>query len=405
MPIIVVISFFAKSGRNLPKVHTGTILPSYNTPGFRKPGQIPEKGIKKGKKYTKNHENLELKMMMKNVRKGVLWIGLFGAMLLVLASGCAHIGYSPQTESESQILLNFFENERDYLHTGGSFVITAQNLRVEMLTRSDSLYLIDVRSPEDFARGHIEGAVRLDPRDLYRHVKNMDAGAYENIVLISCDGQSTAYLTSLLRAAGYANVKSLKWGMSSWSYVFAENAWLTRISSQRTSEFVRTESPPKNQPGPLPQINTGKTAPEEILEARLETLFAQGADPVMIDHGSVFNDVYTDGEFYIVNYWPPELYSNQGHIPGAVNYPPGTQPFRSENDLLTLPADRPSVLYCFTGQTSAYISGYLRLLGYDARSLAFGANSMIFDRMEKNNVPNTFLRDTQIMNYDYVSDK
>lgn len=341
--------------------------------------------------------------MIRNIRRTFLWTCLLVVMAFVMASGCAHIGIGPEPDNEAQVLLDFFENERDYLHTGGSFVITAQDLRVEMLTRPDKLYMIDTRSPEDFAMGHIEGVVHVDPDDLYDHVKSIDADGYENIVLISCDGQSTAYLASLLRAAGYGNVKSLKWGMSSWAYAFAEGAWLTRLSSQRISEFVHTESPPKNEPAPLPTINTGKTDPEEILEARLETLFAEGHEPVMADHGEVFHDLYTNGEFYIVNYWPSDLYKEQGHIPGAVNYPPATQPFKKENDLLTLSPDAPNVLYCFTGQTSAYISGYLRILGYDARSLEFGANSMIFDRMEQNDVANTFLRDAVIMNYDYVS--
>ncbi len=341
--------------------------------------------------------------MMGNFRKTFLLSCLLVVMVLSMSSGCAHIGLGPKPDSEAQVLLDFFENERDYLHTGGSFIITAQALRVEILTRPDKIYMIDTRSPEDFSTGHIEGAVHVDPHNLYNHVKSIDADAYENIVLISCDGQSTAYLTSLLRAAGYGNVKSLKWGMSSWAYVFAEGAWLTRLSSQRVSEFVHTESPPKNKPGPLPRINTGKTDPEEILAARLEKLFAEGHERIMVNHGKVFHNLYTNGEFYVVNYWSPELYREQGHIPGAINYPPATQPFKRQNDLLTLSPDAPNVFYCFTGQTSAYISGYLRILGYDARSLEFGANSMIFDRMKQNNVPNTFLQDTEILNYNYVS--
>ena len=383
-------------------VRIGTIIIWHTRKtGLKNRKNTSERGINTGKTKQKNVTHGV--KMMKNIRKSLLWIGLVGFALLVMASGCAVMKHQPEPDLETKILLNFFENERDYLHTGGSFVITAQNLRLDLLTRPDSLYLIDVRSPEDFAIGHIKGATRVSERDVYNHMKSIDANAYDNIVLISCDGQSTAYLASLLRAAGYANVKSLKWGMSAWSYVFAEGAWLTRLGSQRIPEFVNTDSPPKNEPGPLPQIHTGMTDPEEILEARLERLFAEGSETVMISHDLLFSDLYSNGAYYIINYWPTELYLEQGHIPGAINYPPGTQPFRSENDLLTLSTDKANVLYCFTGQTSAYVSGYLRLLGYDARSLEFGANSMIFDRMEKNKVANTFLRDTEIMNYEYVS--
>ena len=180
---------------------------------------------------------------------------------------------------------------------------------------------------------------------------------------------------------------------------------MKHISSARIPEFVHTESPPKNPRGKLPGLNTGYTDPEKILVARLETLFAQGFGPVMLGECCLFNDFYSNGGYYIVNYWDPEFYRKQGHVPGAVNYPPGEKPFRSDNDLLTLSTNLPNVVYCFTGQTSAYLAGYLRILGYDARSLLFGANSMIYDRMRKNNVPNTFIPDQEIMNYDYVSNE
>ncbi len=342
--------------------------------------------------------------MRRNYTKRLfLWIAFTAAMLIALAPGCAHIGRQPEPVNETQILLDFFETERDYLHTGGSFIITAQDLRVNLLTRKEQQYLIDVRSPEAFAKGHIEGSIHVDIHDVYNHVKSIDSEAYENIVLICFAGQATGYLTSLLRAAGYANTVSLKYGISSWNHVFAEDSWLKNISSARMAEFVHTESPPKNEPGPLPRLNTGKTEPLEILEARLERLFAEGFGPIMVGHCCLFHDFYANGGYYIINYWAPDLYRKQGHVPGAVNYPPATQPFRSENDLLTLSTEIPNVLYCFTGQTSAYVAGYLKILGYDARSLLFGANAMIYDRMRQNNVPNTFLPDKEIMNYDYIS--
>jgi rhodanese-related sulfurtransferase len=193
--------------------------------------------------------------------------------------------------------------------------------------------------------------------------------------------------------------------MSSWASVFAEESWLRNLSSARITEFVHTPSPPKNPAGPLPRLETGKTTASEILEARLRTLFEESFGPVMLGHCCLFHDFYDNGGFYVINYWSPELYSKQGHIPGAVNYSPKDQPFRSSNDLFTLSTQIPNAIYCFTGQTSAYLAGYLRLLGYDARSILFGANSMIYDRMLENKVPNTFIPEEEIMNYDYATGK
>ncbi len=342
-------------------------------------------------------------MRPKSKKALFLWIPIAWILAATLLSGCAHLERQAEPENETQILLDFFENERDYLHDGGSFVITAQSLRTNLLTKPDKQYLMDIRSPEAFARGHIEGSVHVDIHEVYNHIKEIDAASYENIVLVCFAGQATAYQASLLRAAGYDNVVSLKYGISSWNHVFAEKSWLRNISSARVSEFVHTESPPKNTAGPLPRLDTGKTDPEEILEARLAKLFKEGFGPVMIGQCCLFHNCYSNGGYYIINYWTTDLYRKQGHIPGAVNYPPGDQPFKSENDLLTLSTEIPNVIYCFTGQTSAYVAGYLRILGYDARSILFGANSMIYDRMRDNKVPNTFLPDKEIMNYEYVS--
>lgn len=305
--------------------------------------------------------------------------------------------------NESQVLLNFFENERDYFHKGGTFVITADALRMNLLTKGNAQYLIDIRSPEAFAKGHIGGSHNVEFSEVYNHVKKIDASSYENIVLICFAGQASAYAVSLLRAAGYANAISLKWGISSWATVFAQESWIRNLSDCRAGEFVQTPSPDKNPPGELPKIHTGKTKPEEILEARVSQLFAEGFRPVMVGHCCVFNTWYCDGAYYVINYWPTDLYEKIGHIPGAVNYPPKDQPFKSSTLLLTLSTTMPNVIYCYTGQTSAYTSGYLRLLGYDARSLLFGANSMVYERMRENNVPNTFLPEKEVMNYDYVS--
>ncbi len=340
---------------------------------------------------------------MKLYGKRFFLFWLVGIVALLGFAGCAHVGMQAETVNETEILLSFFENERDYIHEGGSFVTGAVDVRTNLLTKPQAQYLIDLRSPEAFARGHIAGAHNVAFKDLYKHVKGIDAASYENIVIICFAGQASGYAVSLLRAAGYANAISLKWGMSSWAAVFAEESWLRNLSNARAAEFVSTPSPPKNPPSPLPKINTGKTNPLDILEARLERLFEEDYGPVIIGHCCLFNDFYSNGGFYIVNYWTTALYENPGHIPGAVNYPPNEQPFKSTNHLLTLSTEIPNIIYCFTGQTSSYLAGYLRLLGYDARSMLFGANGMIHDKMIANKVPNTFITATEIMNYDYVT--
>jgi rhodanese-related sulfurtransferase len=68
-------------------------------------------------------------------------------------------------------------------------------------------------------------------------------------------------------------------------------------------------------------------------------------------------------------------------------------------DLKTLPTDETIVVYCYTGQTSAALAAYLRILGYDAVTLLFGTNAMIYDTMVSMEMP-TF-SESQIAGYEY----
>ena len=44
--------------------------------------------------------------------------------------------------------------------------------------------------------------------------------------------------------------------------------------------------------------------------------------------------------------------------------------------------EKTAVTYCWTGQTSSMVTAYLNVIGYNAVSLKFGANSMIYDNLE-----------------------
>jgi rhodanese-related sulfurtransferase len=69
-------------------------------------------------------------------------------------------------------------------------------------------------------------------------------------------------------------------------------------------------------------------------------------------------------------------------------------------DLKTLPVGKSIAVYCYTGQTSAFLVAYLRLLGYDAKSILYGTNAMMYDTMVTNAM--TIFKASEIMGYDYV---
>jgi hypothetical protein len=184
----------------------------------------------------------------------------------------------------------------------------------------------------------------------------------------------------------------MKFGMSSWHDDFA-GSWNNNVGSMYTSQFT-ADATPKGEAGELPVLNTGYETGEEILMARIEEMLAAGFGPTGIGASEVFGAL---DNYYIANYWGESDYTDIGHIPGAMQYTPKTS-MQLDADLKTLPANETVVVYCWTGQTSANLAVYLRTIGYDAKTLKFGANGMIWD-----DLPSHQWTETTPMNYDYVA--
>jgi len=326
-----------------------------------------------------------------------LWV-----LYLLVATGFAACGGSdsptdvPVEVDEAQVLVSYLEANAGYDIQGG-FVIKASDVRTNVVTGA-SQYIIDIRSSTDFANGHIEGAVNVAFGDLLTHLAGISASSYSTIVIACYSGQTAAFATGVLRAAGHTNVKSMKWGMSSWHDDFS-SPWVGGRSNIRATQFVST-STSMGAVGELPTLSTGFDDGASILDARVASTLAAGFTPGKITNANVFLNL---SGHYIINFWPPSLYASTGHVPGAIAYDPGTTPFLSTTYLKTLPTDKPVVIYCYTGQTSAYVTAYLRVLGYDARSILYGANGMIWDTMVEDGVSNAFDPDHDIYNYDYVN--
>jgi len=292
------------------------------------------------------------------------------------------------TINEAEVLVKYLEASGDYINTTTTSIVPATTVYTNLT--SGTQYIIDIRDTTAFKNGHIHGAVRVDLANLLTHVKTVPAN-FTSIVVVCYSGQSAAYGVSLLRLLGYNKVSSMKFGMASWDSVFARTTWIPQLSNQYWSQFVTTATP-KGPKGNLPTINTGKTTGAEILDARANELFAQGFSAASVTKGTVFGNL---SGYYIVNYWPVEQY-NAGHIPGAIQY---IKPdFKDTVNLRTLPIDKPIAIYCYTGQTSAFLAAYFKLLGYDAKSLSFGGNGMMYDNMPANK----FIA-SEIKGYPYVT--
>lgn len=230
-------------------------------------------------------------------------------------------------------------------------------------------YIIDIRSADAFAAGHIQGAKNIAFKDIFAHAPQANGKP----ILIACySGQTACYATSLMRMYGYSNTQALKWGMSGWNEETA-GSWNGKVGDEANghSNWSYASAPAKTVFGD-PVISSLYTDGEQILKKRIEMVAAEGFGAATVSGTDVLNN---PSNYFINNYFSEADYAGFGHIKDAQRILPLKFEDNSINNLDPTPGAK-VVTYCYTGQTSAVITAYLKVLGYDAKSLTFGMNGM-----------------------------
>ena len=330
---------------------------------------------------------------MKNTK--FLWYFMLVAFLFTTACSKDEEETPPPQVNESEVLATYLESTdsplgKYYVNTDLPSLIVAEAVHNDVVAGSD-IYIIDIRSDEDFSDGYIEGAVNVASTEVLNYVESEGLAKTDKIVIVCYSGQTASWAASILRIMGYSNAFAMKWGMCSWHSDFAAK-WQTNISNMYSTQF-EDDAVAKGAAVDLPTLSTGETTGQGILEARASAVMTEDFGAAKISNADVFAN---PGNFYVVNYWADADYTHYGHVPGAMQYTPA-ESIALDVDLKTLPTDKTIVVYCWSGQTSAFLTAYLRLLGYDAKSLLYGANGMIYDDLESHT-----WSDSAIMEYDYI---
>jgi len=174
---------------------------------------------------------------------------------------------------------------------------------------------------------------------------------------------------------GYGNVYAMRWGMGGWNKSYAQEGWING-SSGKYEARLETEARETPAPGLMPDPGTGLTTGKEVADARFRKLFKEGTGEILVSADEIFSD---PAKFFVINLERKDKY-DAGHIPGAVRYKPEST-LGFPDMMATIPADRTVVIYCGTGHNSAFASAFLRLFGYDARTLRYGNNSFMYNKM------------------------
>jgi rhodanese-related sulfurtransferase len=276
-----------------------------------------------------------------------------------------------EINNEAKLLIDYLAQNGDYVNSREFPSLISAEPAFEAL--GEKTLVVDMRKPDVFKKGHIKGAVNVEMPDLPGYFSEIKPFEYDKIILACYSGQSSSYATSLLRLMGYGNVFSLRLGMSGWNPKM-ENKWAAGISSKYESN-LDTITYNKATAGDFPVLNTGKTTGAEIFDARITQLFGD-YDNAHITADSVFAN---PEKYYIINYERKDKYDT-GHIPGAVRYKPGGT-LGIITEMQTIPTDKEVVVYCGTGHNSAFVTAYLRLFGYNAKTLRFGNNAFMHKKM------------------------
>jgi len=278
--------------------------------------------------------------------------------------------------NETSLLLKDLKENGNYVNSQVFPSLIKASIVNESLDKN--ILVIDLRSSKLFSEGHIKGAVNKKFEELPGYFETrIKPFKYDKIIIVTEDGQVSSYTTSLLRLMGYGNVYAMRWGMSAWNNKYAQEGWLKNVSGKFETSLENKVNERPSSKG-MPELKTGMITGAEIGTTRFRKLFEEGTGNILITADEVFSNPQ---KYFIINLERKDKYED-GHIPGAVRYKPeGTLGFTEE--MASIPTDKTVVVYCGTGHNSGFATAYLRLFGYDARTLKYGNNGFMYDKMVK----------------------
>jgi rhodanese-related sulfurtransferase len=97
--------------------------------------------------------------------------------------------------------------------TGGPWVNTLE--ATQLINRSDAL-VIDLRSAEEYAKGHVLGAKSMPLADLERRAGELEKHKAKPVIVYCGDGSSSGGGLALLRKLGFGSVRNLSGGYAAW---------------------------------------------------------------------------------------------------------------------------------------------------------------------------------------------
>lgn len=274
-----------------------------------------------------------------------------------------------------------------YLSAGKPANISANDLLGLMMDGdpSNDPFILSIRSPEIFAKGHISGAVNIPMAELFTPDAIARLPKGKKIVVYCYTGHTGSRVTALLNLAGFDAI-NLKWGMMGWT----KNTEVApyRFDPEKTPMDYPFETkanvPPETYSFPTVN-NTSSSLVREIIRAACYAYTSIKHPDISAEElYELLRDDDPSNDPLVVSARSPEQYA-KGHIPGAISIP--WRDIAKESNLKKLPPGRNIVVYCYTGRTGSQAAAILNVLGYNTTNLKWGMTSWT---KNKNVAPNGF---------------
>jgi len=87
---------------------------------------------------------------------------------------------------------------------------------LQKIDLGEEIFVLDVRRPDEFAAGHVEGAVNIPVHDLAKHIDQLPDDPSTLIVVYCRSGVRSMFATSALLVLGYDKVYNMPGGFMAW---------------------------------------------------------------------------------------------------------------------------------------------------------------------------------------------
>lgn len=95
-------------------------------------------------------------------------------------------------------------------------VLVSQDEMMRLLDADSAPLILDVRTPEEYAEGHVPGAVNISHDELATRLAEIEAARQDGVIVYCRSGRRAATAEELLLGQGFQNVQHLEGDMIAW---------------------------------------------------------------------------------------------------------------------------------------------------------------------------------------------